>query len=336
MLAAMAAWEWSDSDGTAEQCAGWPSRRWRAASCSRPTRADRFAAIVTLVLADRPGGREPPRTLVADAHRRGSLVSRPAHLWSGSRELRRGELADGRGGAAGGRRRSSGCGARASREDPLSRTRSSPTSCSSAAALEERRAPARADGHATIRGHNTTGWWLSDARVALLTAAGRARRRSAAAGRARPPLRGRPRPGALWWRVAQGRGARPLGRTRRPSRSRARSWRSRARFGAPVRARPDAARAGHARARRRARPAAGGRRGARGLDGAARARQGAGRARRRAAAGAPAGRGARAAAARARARRRVRRGRPRRARRARSSTPPAPGPAATRSAASSR
>ena len=138
------------------------------------------------------------REALADAHRGGSLVSAGStHLWHGFSELRRGDLAAAEESALGGRERAAAVGPRRRRVDPQpllpgrgpARARSArrtPTACSSRW------------GRST-RGHNTTGWWL-EARVALLTAAGRAEEALEVADELAAHSEEVPGPARLWWR----------------------------------------------------------------------------------------------------------------------------------------
>ncbi len=83
-------------------------------------------------------------------------------------------------------------------------------------------------------------------RVALLTAAGRARGGRRRGRCARRPLRGGARPRAALVALAEGRGARPRGAPGRGDRARARRARGHARVRSGILARPHAARPGHA------------------------------------------------------------------------------------------
>ena len=228
MLAALAAWEMVGSDGTAAQCA---ELALAALEGGRLLAADPalmpFAAIVTLVVADRPEAVEIFRGMVADAHRHGSLLSAgSALLWCGYGELRRGDLAAAEESAAGRRDAARALGPRRPRGSAQPHC-FRPRSCTSAAA-PRKRSRCSSGSAPTIRRRNTTGWWLAT-RATVLTAAGRAEEAVDGGGRARRPLRGRcPTPARLWWRSLK---AEALDRSRcdEASRWRARSSRSRAR-----------------------------------------------------------------------------------------------------------
>jgi ATP/maltotriose-dependent transcriptional regulator MalT len=97
MVASVAAWETLCAGGTAAESAELAlaaledGELWAADPSLIP-----FAAIVSLVVADRPEVVEVWKGVLEAAHRRGSLVSAAStHLWLGYSHLRRGDLAAG-------------------------------------------------------------------------------------------------------------------------------------------------------------------------------------------------------------------------------------------------
>jgi DNA-binding CsgD family transcriptional regulator len=198
MLAAMAAWEAVCTDGTASQCA---ELALAALADGELTAADsvliQFAAIVTLVVTDRPEIVEIWKEVVAEAHRRGSLLSASStHLWLGFSQLRRGDLA------------AAEESLRASDEEfriwghasyAMSHSRSH-----LATVLYER---GRLDEAFQLLGElgtvdpgsNASGWWLTT-RGTLLTGAGRAEEAARVADELARHCAVMPDPARLWWR----------------------------------------------------------------------------------------------------------------------------------------
>ncbi|GAA1015985.1 LuxR family transcriptional regulator [Acrocarpospora pleiomorpha] len=197
MLAAMAAWEAVCTDGNAAECAALAlaalaGDHLRAADPALIV----FAAIVTLVVTDRPEVVEVWQPVIADTHRRGSLLSAASiHIWHGFSNLRRGDLA-----AAEESLRT------AESEFALwGHADSSVSICRTflAETLHER---GRSDVSGLLvrlgtidPGENTTGWWLGT-RVVLLTAAGRAVEAVATADELAAHCAAIPDPARLWWR----------------------------------------------------------------------------------------------------------------------------------------
>jgi DNA-binding CsgD family transcriptional regulator len=198
MLAAMAAWEAVCTDGTAGECAelalaALDDGRLRAADPALIP----FAAIVALIVTDRPEVVEIWTQALADAHRRGSLLSASStHLWHGFSQLRRGDLA------------SAEESLRASHEEftiwghatyAMVHSR-----CHLASVLYERGRLDEAwrllEELGTVNpGSNASGWWLGT-RVSLLTAAGRAEEAVAVADALAHHCEVMPDPARLWWR----------------------------------------------------------------------------------------------------------------------------------------
>lgn len=94
MLAAMASWHAVCTDGVADECA---ELALAALSDQELLAADSalvpLAAMVTLIIADRPEVTEVFDRAISDAHRRGSLLDASStHLWYGYSQLRRGDL----------------------------------------------------------------------------------------------------------------------------------------------------------------------------------------------------------------------------------------------------
>ncbi len=95
MLAAMAAWEAVCTDGSASDCAtlALAALEGEVLRAADPALIP-LAAMVTLVMTDRPEVPDLFGQALADAHRRGSLLSvSSVHVWHGFAELRRGDLA---------------------------------------------------------------------------------------------------------------------------------------------------------------------------------------------------------------------------------------------------
>ncbi|GAA0385908.1 hypothetical protein Acor_26680 [Acrocarpospora corrugata] len=197
MLAAMAAWEAVCTDGNAAECAvlalaALAGDHLRAADPALIV----FAAIVTLVVTDRPEVVEVWQPVIADTHRRGSLLSVASiHIWHGFGNLRRGDLA-----AA-----EESLRAAESEFALWGHADSSVTICRTflAETLHER---GRSDVSGLLvrlgtidPGKNTTGWWLGT-RVVLLTAAGRAGEAVATADELAAHCAAIPDPARLWWR----------------------------------------------------------------------------------------------------------------------------------------
>jgi DNA-binding CsgD family transcriptional regulator len=198
MLAAMAAWEAVCTDGTAAECAELAlatlaDGRLRAADPSLIP----FAAIVTLIVTDRPEAGEIFGEALADAHRHGSLMSASSVLlWHGFSHLRRGDLT-----AAEESIRAAGTHfaiwGHATYATGTSRSLL-------ADVLRERGRLAEAqrildEVGPAAPGGNATGWWLGT-RVALLTDSGRADEAVAAADELAAFCEVMPDPARLWWR----------------------------------------------------------------------------------------------------------------------------------------
>jgi DNA-binding CsgD family transcriptional regulator len=198
MLAAMAAWEAVGTDGTAAESArlalaALDGGQLRSADPALIS----FAAIVTLVVADRPEVVEIWSQALADAHSRGSLLSASStHLWHGFGQLRRGDLA------------AAEESIRAAAEEFTVWGHSSyainHTLCHLASVLYER---GRSDeafrlleeiGTVDPRS-NAMGWW-SATRAQLLTAMGRPAEALSAADELARYCASMPDPARLWWR----------------------------------------------------------------------------------------------------------------------------------------
>lgn len=95
MVASLAAWEAVCSDGAAAACAELALAALEGGDLMRADSAlIPFAAIVALVVADRPEVVDVWKLALDDAHRHGSLLSASSiHLWHGYSLLRRGDLA---------------------------------------------------------------------------------------------------------------------------------------------------------------------------------------------------------------------------------------------------
>jgi DNA-binding NarL/FixJ family response regulator len=198
MLAAMASWEAVCSDGVADECAAVALAALEGGSLLAADPAlIPFAAIVTLVVTDRPEVPEIWNRVLADAHRGGSLLSASStHLWHGFSHLRRGDLA-----AAEELLRADEhelmLWGHAVAATVLCR-------CFLADVLYER---GRLDEASRLLaqvgtidpGQNTTGWWLGT-RAALLTATGRAEEGTAVADELAAHCAAVSHPARLWWR----------------------------------------------------------------------------------------------------------------------------------------
>ncbi|WP_204045285.1 ATP-binding protein [Acrocarpospora phusangensis] len=198
MLAAMAAWEAVCTDGDAYECA---ALALAALADDHLRTADPalivFAAIVTLVITDRPEVTDVWQPFIADTHRRGSLFSAASiHLWHGFSHLRRGDLAA----AEESLRAAEGQFTLWGHADD------SVAICRTflAEVLHERGRSADVSS-LLVRlgtvdpGKNTTGWWLGT-RAVLLLADGRAEEAVAVADALAAYSEAIPHPGRLWWR----------------------------------------------------------------------------------------------------------------------------------------
>jgi DNA-binding CsgD family transcriptional regulator len=198
MLAAMAAWEAVCTDGNAADCAelalaALEDGQLRAADPALIP----FAAILTLVVTDRPEVDEVWTQALADAHRRGSLLSASAtHLWHGFSHLRRGDLV------------AAEESIRAADEEFTIWGHASYATTNSRCLLAEvlRERGRLAEAQALVEqvgpadpGSNATGWWLGT-RVALLNALGRAEEAVAVADELAAYCKTMPDPARLWWR----------------------------------------------------------------------------------------------------------------------------------------
>jgi tetratricopeptide (TPR) repeat protein len=198
MLAAMAAWEAVCTDGTAAECAelalaALEDGRLRAADSSLIP----FAAIVTLVVTDRPEVVEILSQAVADAHRRGSLLSASStRLWHGFSHLRRGDLTAAEESIRAAEDQFTIWGhamyAIGTSHSLLAEVLRERGRLAEAESILERVGPAPPGG-------NATGWWLGT-RVALLTSSGRAEEAVAVAGELADFCEAMPDPARLWWR----------------------------------------------------------------------------------------------------------------------------------------
>jgi DNA-binding CsgD family transcriptional regulator len=198
MLASMAAWEAVCTDGTADECAELALAALEGGGLRAADPAlISFAAIVTLIVTDRAEVVGVWTEALADAHRRGSLLSASStHLWLGFSQLRRGDLA------------AAEESLRASDEEftiwghaAYSMIHSR---CHLANVLYERGRMAEASRlleelGPVDPGSNASGWWLGT-RVALLTAAGRADEAAAVADELATHCEIMPDPARLWWR----------------------------------------------------------------------------------------------------------------------------------------
>ncbi|HKO38983.1 MAG TPA: LuxR C-terminal-related transcriptional regulator, partial [Solirubrobacterales bacterium] len=197
MLASLAAWEAAGSDGTAEECA---ELALAALDGGQLLAADPalipFAAIVALVVADRPEVVDVWQGALEDAHRRGSLLTASStHLWHGYSHLQRGDLA-----AAEESLRE------ADEAFVLWGHDSYATAHSRSFMADVMREQGRVDEAVrllegvTIRpGTHATNNWLS-VRAALLTATGRAEEALAVTDEVAANCTAVPDPSRLWWR----------------------------------------------------------------------------------------------------------------------------------------
>jgi DNA-binding CsgD family transcriptional regulator len=210
MLAAMAAWEAVCTDGTAAECA---ELALSALEGGQLLAADPalipFAAILTLVVTDRPEVPDVFGQALDEAHRRGSLLSASStHIWHGFSHLRRGDLV-----AAEESLRT------ADEEFTMWGHASYATTnsrCLMAEVLRERGRLAEAqrllEQVGTVDpGSNATGWWLGT-RVAFLTTAGSAEEALAVADELAAYCAAMPDPARLWWRSLKAEALDRLGR----------------------------------------------------------------------------------------------------------------------------
>jgi DNA-binding CsgD family transcriptional regulator/tetratricopeptide (TPR) repeat protein len=210
MLAAMAAWESACTDGTAADSAelalaALAGGQLRAADPALIV----FAAIVTLVVADRPEAAAMLDEAMAEAHRRGSLFSASSTLlWQGFSDWCTGDLP-----TAEDRLRAAA--------DELARwghagAAAALSHCFLARVLHERGRPAEAlrlveQIGTADPGQSTTHWWLGT-RAALLTAAGRAEEAVAATDQLAAQYATLPDVARLWWRSLKAEALDRLGR----------------------------------------------------------------------------------------------------------------------------
>ncbi|WP_217914989.1 helix-turn-helix transcriptional regulator [Miltoncostaea marina] len=209
-LAAMAAWEAVCTDGAAADCAELALAALEGGELRDADPAlIPLAAIVALVATDRPEVVAIWSDALADAHRRGSLLSVSSlHLWLGLSHLRRGDLvaaeeslraAEDEFGRWGHDSYAS-ANSRSFMADVL-RERGR---LEEAAGWLERVGPVRPRSHAA-------GIWLG-ARAALLTATGRAEEGAAAADELAAHCAQMPDPARLWWRSLKAEALDRLGR----------------------------------------------------------------------------------------------------------------------------
>jgi DNA-binding NarL/FixJ family response regulator len=198
MLAAMASWEAVCSDGVADECAAVALAALEGGSLfvADPALIP-FAAIVTLVVTDRPEVDEIWDQVLDQTHRTGWLLfASSTHLWHGFSHLRRGDLAEAEELLRADEHELTLWG-HAMAATVLCR-------CFLADVLYER---GRLDEAARLLeqigtidpGQNTTGWWLGT-RVALLAATGRAAEAAAVADELAAHCAAVPHPARLWWR----------------------------------------------------------------------------------------------------------------------------------------
>jgi DNA-binding CsgD family transcriptional regulator len=198
MLAAMAAWEAVCTDGTAAECAELALAALEGGELREADPAlIPFAAIVTLVVTDRPEVVEIFRQALDDAHRRGSLLSASSiHLWHGFGHLRRGDLLAGEESlrAADDQFVMWGHDAYASSNSRsfMGEVLRERGDLDEASRWLERAGTVRPRTHAR-------GIWLG-ARVAFLTTAGRADEAAAVADELTTHCAAIPDPARLWWR----------------------------------------------------------------------------------------------------------------------------------------
>jgi DNA-binding CsgD family transcriptional regulator len=210
MLAAMAAWEAVCTDGTAAECA---ELALAALDGGVLTAADPalmpFAALVTLVITDRPEVTEIWRQVLRDAHRNGSLLSASStYLWHGFSHFRRGDLV-----AAEESLRAADDAFRMWGHEPYATSNSRSVL---AEVLRERGRLAEAQSvleqlGTVAPGSHGTALWL-EARVALLTAAGRAGEAAAVADELAAHCEAHPDAARLWWRTLKAEALDRLGR----------------------------------------------------------------------------------------------------------------------------
>jgi len=210
MLAAMAAWDATCTDGTASQCADLALAALEATTLVTADPALMpYAALVSLVLADRPEASELFDLVVSLTHTRGSVVAASSmHLWSGYAVLQRGDLV----GAEDLLRM-------AERELALwgqSVAAVLHSRCYLAEVLYERGERAQAfamlDALGTVDpGHNTTGWWLY-LRARLLTAMDRPEQALVAVDELMSPRVASTLPARLWARSLKAKALDRLGR----------------------------------------------------------------------------------------------------------------------------
>lgn len=198
MLAAMAAWEAVCTDGTAEECAEIALAALEGGTLKGADAAlIPFAAIVALVVTDRPEVVGVWADFRADAHRRGSLLSASSiDLWHGFSHLRRGDLVAAEESLRNAEEEFSLWG-----HDPYANANSSSFMADvlrergrldEAARWLEQVEAVRPSTHAT-------GIWLG-ARLALLTAQGAAEEALQAADELAAHCAAMPDPARLWWR----------------------------------------------------------------------------------------------------------------------------------------
>ena len=211
MLAGMAAYEWLCTDGTAAETA---ELGLAALEGGYLTGADSslvsFAAIATLIHADREEVMDVWAEMLEESHRRGSLFAVSSiHLWRGYTLLRRGELAEAEASlrAARGEFETWGFGEVAQQH----------TAAILASVLRERGelGEARAALDATLAPTtvtNGTALWLAST-SSLLLAEGRAEDALEVAEELRHLCEALPDPHRLWWRSLQAEALDRLGRT---------------------------------------------------------------------------------------------------------------------------
>ncbi|HEX2096915.1 MAG TPA: AAA family ATPase [Solirubrobacterales bacterium] len=198
MLASVAAWEAVCTDGIASECAELALAALEGGEMSEADPALLpFGAIVTLVVADRPEVVDVWKQALDEAHRRGSLLSASStHLWNGYSHLRRGDLV-----AAEESLRAADEAFTLWGHDPYATANSRSFM---AEVLRERGRVAEAqrllEGVGAVRpATHATSSWLS-ARVAVLTAAGRAEEALPVADELAAHCDAVPDPARLWWR----------------------------------------------------------------------------------------------------------------------------------------
>ncbi|HEX2070504.1 MAG TPA: AAA family ATPase [Thermoleophilaceae bacterium] len=198
MLAAMAAWEAVCTDGTAAECAELALAALEGGELSTADPAlVPFAAIVTLIVTDRPELVDIWKQALDDAHRRGSLLSASSiHLWHGYSQLRSGDLI----GAEEALRAADDAFTMWGHDEYATVNSRSFL----ADVLRERGRVTEAwdvlgrVGTVAPRSHATSSWLTT--RVALLTAAGEAAEAAAVADELAAHCEAIPDPSRLWWR----------------------------------------------------------------------------------------------------------------------------------------